>query len=46
MTDFGWKVEKLRQRRAQKIDALVAAAMAAWRCRVAAVPVEPWVGAW
>lgn len=35
MGEFGWHVEKLRQRRAQKIDALVAAAMAAWRCDVA-----------
>jgi phage terminase large subunit-like protein len=32
MTEHGWKVEKLRQRRAQKIDALVASAMAHWRC--------------
>jgi phage terminase large subunit-like protein len=35
MSEHGWKVEKLRQRRAQKIDALVASAMAHWRCQVA-----------
>lgn len=36
MEDGGWRVSKLRQRRAQKIDALVACAMAAWRCDVSA----------
>lgn len=46
MGEHGWKVEKLRQRRAQKIDALVAAAMASWRLDVDAGPAEPWVGAW
>ena len=31
MTEFGWSVAKLKQRRAQRIDALVSSAMAAWR---------------
>ena len=34
LTENGWKVRKLRGQRAVKIDALVAAAMAAWRCQV------------
>lgn len=41
MTDQGWKVSKLRQRRSQKIDALVAAAMAAWRCGTTTPDEEP-----
>lgn len=34
MAEHGWHVTKLKQRRAQKIDALVAAAMATWRWSV------------
>lgn len=34
MAENGWHVTKLKQRRAQKIDALVAAAMATWRVSV------------
>lgn len=34
LTEFGWKIRKLRGQRAVKIDALVAAAIATWRCQM------------
>lgn len=43
MLEHGWKVEKLRQRKAQKIDALVAAAMAAWQVDVGIEQAEGWL---
>jgi phage terminase large subunit-like protein len=40
MTDRGWKIRKLRQ--SQRIDALVAAAMAHYRCRAKVVVQPQW----
>ena len=34
LSEFGWKIRKLRGQRAVKIDALVAAAIATWRCQM------------
>lgn len=44
-TDAGWKVSKLPSQQRRKIDALIAVAMAHWRCQVAG-EVDGWAEAW